>query len=93
MSSIQRNAWLFTRGSDSIRLLREERPDGCLLAVCGPGTEVLTYAFTNVTECMKRQAEIEQNILAEGYQFGQRSSERRSTPRTERAPDHRRAAS
>lgn len=93
MSSIQGDAWLFTRGSDSIRLFREERSGGCRLVVHGPATEVVTHVFADVTECMKRQAEIEQTLLAEGYQFAQLSSDRRTERRRERLPDHHRAAS
>lgn len=94
MSSIQREAaWLFTRGSDSVRLVREEKSGGCVLVVYGPAAEIVTHAFTSVAECMKRQAEIEQRLLAEGYQFVQPASDRRSEPDKERVPDHRRAAS
>jgi len=93
VSNIQRDAWLFTRGSDSVRLVREEDSKGCRLLLYGPGTEVVPHAFADVTECMKRQAEIEQNLLAEGYQFAQPASDRRSTSRTERGPDYRQAAS
>jgi hypothetical protein len=44
----------------------------------GPGTEIVTHEFADVTACMKRQAELEQHFLAEGYQLEQSSSERRS---------------
>jgi hypothetical protein len=93
MSSSQGDAWLFTRGADSVRLLREERSDSCVLVVHGPAAEVVTYAFANVAECMKRQPAIEQQLLAEGYQLAQPASDRRSEPRMERVPDHHRAAS
>jgi hypothetical protein len=83
----------FTRGSDSVRLVRGDGSEGLPLRLYGPGTEVVTHEFADVTKCMKRQAEIEQNLLAEGYQFAQPASDRRSAPRTERGPDHRRAAS
>jgi hypothetical protein len=92
MSRIQRGAWLFTRGSDSVRLVREENSKGCHLLLYGPGTDVVTHGFADVTECIKRQAEIEHNLLAEGYQFTHPTSDRRSE-RTERVPDHRWAAS
>jgi hypothetical protein len=39
---------------------------------------------------MKRQAEIEQNLLAEGYQVAQSSSDRRSDHSTWHGLDHRR---
>src|SRR5437016_2313656 len=56
--------WRYTRGSQSVRLVRHGTADGCeRLVVYGPGTEVSTYQFANVAECMKRQAEIENNLL------------------------------
>ena len=84
--------WLFRRGSQSIRLVREEKPDCCLLFLYGPGTEVVTHEFADLFECMKRQAEIEQMLLAAGYQLAQPSSNRRSEDDIWRGPDHRRAA-
>ena len=71
-------SWLFTRGSQSVRLVREENSKGCRLFLYGPGTEVVTHEFADVTECVKRQAEIEQNLLATGYHLVQRSADRRS---------------
>jgi hypothetical protein len=76
-----------------VRLVREENSKGCLrLFVYGPGTDVATYEFADVTECMKRQAEIEQNLLAAGYQFVQPSSDRRNEDGIWRGLDHRREA-
>jgi hypothetical protein len=73
--------------------VREEDSKGCRLFLYGPGTEVVTHEFADVTECMKRQAEIEQNLLASGYQLVQASSDRRKEDRTSRGADHRRVAS
>ena len=89
MTDIPRETWLFTRGSDSVRLVREETAHGCLLFVYGPGTKTTTHAFANVPDCMKRQAEIEQNLLGEGYQFGGTPSDRRSSPGQRSGADHR----
>ena len=89
MTEIPRETWLFTRGADSVRLVREERPHGCLLFVYGPGTKTTTYGFANVPDCMKRQAEIEQKLLGEGYQFAGSASERRSSPGQSSGADHR----
>jgi hypothetical protein len=60
------------------------------LFLYGPGTEVVTHEFTDVTECMKRQAEIERSLMAEGYQVAQSPSDRRSEHGTWYGPDHRR---
>jgi hypothetical protein len=85
MTEIPESRWLFTRGSQRIRLVRQEHPKGCRLCLYGPGTESLVYDFGDLTECMKRQAEIEQSLLAEGYQMASRSSDRRSEPGLEHA--------
>jgi hypothetical protein len=61
--------WVFTRGSQSIRLVRQEHSTGCRLLLYGPGTESAIYDFGDLTACMKRQAEIEQTLLAEAYQM------------------------
>jgi hypothetical protein len=75
---LQETDWLFTRGSQSVRLVREENSKGCRLFLYGPGTEVVTHEFTDVTACMKRQAEIERSLMAEGYQVAQSPCDRRS---------------
>jgi len=93
MSVIPEESWLFTRGPQSVRLLRVEHANGCTLIVKGPETETMTHQFAHVAECMKRQAEIEQNLLASGFQLAQTSSDRRKLDRMWRGADHRRAAS
>lgn len=85
--------WLFTRGTDSVHLVREENSTRCRLSVFGPGTEVVTHEFADVVECMKRQAEIELNLLAAGYQIAQSPSDRRNEHETWAGPDPRRMAS
>jgi hypothetical protein len=81
MTGIPPECWLFTRGTQSVRLVREEDSAGCKLFLYGPDTEVVTCEFADVTACMKRQAEIEQTLLAEGYQLAQPSSDRRTERR------------
>lgn len=76
-----------------MRLVRDENTEGCRLFLYGPGTEVVTHAFTGVTECMQRQAKIEQTLLAAGYQLVQPSSDRRRDHGISQGPDHRRLAS
>jgi hypothetical protein len=66
MSGSPPYSWLFTRGSDSVRLVREESSNGCLLSVYGPATDAVTHTFANVAECITRQAEVEQRLLAQG---------------------------
>lgn len=85
--------WLYTRGAQSVLLVREEHSNGCRLVVHGPGTDIAIHAFLNIAGCMKHQAEIEMNLQASGYQLTTTSSDRRRARRTGRGPDHRRAAS
>jgi hypothetical protein len=72
--------------------VREENSKSCRLFLYGPGTEVVTHEFADVTKCMQRQAEIEQSLLAEGYQLAQLPSDRRGENGTWHGPEHRRAA-
>ena len=81
MTGFPPERWLFTRGPQSVRVVREEDSKVCKLFLYGPDTEVVIHEFADITECMKRQAEIEQTLLAEGYQLAQASSERRSERR------------
>ena len=75
-----------------MRLVREEHAQGCHLVVHGPDSEMAVYAFGNVAECMKRQAEIERGLQAAGYQLDTTSSNRRRTRAIWHGADHRRAA-
>jgi hypothetical protein len=90
MTGIPEAGWLFTRGSESVRFVREENSKGCRLFLYGPGSEVVAHEFADVTECMKRQAEIERNLVATGYQLAQPASDRRGDHGTWEGPDHRR---
>jgi hypothetical protein len=93
MREISESGWLYTRGTQSVRLVREENSKGCVLSVHGPGTDVVTYEFADVTECMKRQAEIERSLLTAGYRLAESSSDRRSDREGWNGPGHRQAAS
>jgi hypothetical protein len=93
MTGVRESGWLYTRGMQSVRLVREETSSGCHLFVYGPGTDVVTHEFANVAECMKGQAEIEQGLLTSGYQLAQLASDRRSETRTWQGSNQRRAAS
>lgn len=83
------SCWLYTRGSESVRLVREENSKECRLSMYGPGTEVVAYVFADVTECMKQQSDIEQHLQAAGYQLAQSSSDRRHTHRAWLRSGHR----
>lgn len=88
------SAWLFTRGSQSVRLVRNEQSGGRVhLLVYGPAETESSYEFGDIAECMKRQTDIEQTLLAEGYQLAARAAERRGTRRVWFGPDRRRSTS
>ena len=90
MTGIPESRWLFMRGAQSVRLVREQDSTRWRLSVFGPGTEVAVREFDNLAECMKRQAEVEQSLLAEGYQVA--PSDRRSDHGTLHGSDQRRTA-
>ena len=81
------------RGAQSVRLVREQDSTRWRLSVFGPGTEVAVREFDDLAECMRRQAEVEQRLLAEGYQIAPASSDRRSDHGTLHGSDQRRTAS
>ena len=94
MTQLRSEGWLFTRGPQSVRLVREDNSNGSIrLVVYGPGRDVVTHDFRDVGECRKQQAEIEHQLLAAGYQLAQSPSERRTEHETWTGPDHRRATS
>ena len=89
MSEPHQQAWLYTRGSESIRLVRKEDATACRLFLFGPGRERVSHEFADLTQCMHRQAEIERNLLAAGYQLSQpQATERRGKNSTWSGADH-----
>jgi hypothetical protein len=93
MTGFPESRWLFTRGEESVRLVREEDSTRWRLSVFGPGAEVAIREFGDLAECMKRQAEFEQCLLAEGYQVAQHvPSDRRHEHGTWHGFDQRRTA-
>ena len=84
--------WLFTRGVQSVRLVREEDATRWRLSVLGPGTEVVIQEFASMGECMSRQGDVEQRLLAEGFQIERAPSERRRDHGMWHGADPRRAA-
>ena len=73
-------AWLFTRGSQSVRIIRITRPDGAQqLLVSGPGSESSVREAEDPIFCVRYQAELERQLVSEGYQLANFvSAERRS---------------
>ena len=56
-----RETWLFTRGAQSVRIVRASGTDTrMLLHVQGPDVEANTHTFEDVIVCMRYQADFEQ---------------------------------
>jgi hypothetical protein len=63
-------AWLFTRGSQSVRIVRITRPDGAQqLLVSGPGAESSVHDAEDPIFCVRYQADLERRLVSEGYQL------------------------
>ncbi len=72
------HAWLFTRGHESVRIVRDEQPGGFVrLTTYGQGKDVSVSQYADVTECVKGQAAIEQALVREGFRLQRGSAERR----------------
>jgi hypothetical protein len=87
MTGLVETIWLFVRGGDSVRVIRAATPEGkARLLIYGPGNTHATHEFEDVIACTTREAEIERDLVADGFtleQFTDRRSgmERRGTPR------------
>jgi hypothetical protein len=68
-------AWLFLRGEDSIRIVRD--PGTYVLRVEGPGYEREVHAFKDEPELAEFQRNYEARLTSEGWMLGA-SQERRS---------------
>jgi hypothetical protein len=68
MIGLIRTAMLFTRGMESVRLLRTTRADGpARLLVDGPGHAQAAHVLDNVLDCLWQQTDIEHSLVAEGF--------------------------
>jgi hypothetical protein len=86
-------AWLFLRGAESVRIVRDAA--AFVLRVEGPGYEREVHAFKDEAELGDFQRAYEARLLADGWVLGA-SQERRSgrDRRTNsRGPDRRRGGS
>lgn len=86
-------AWLFTRGHQSVRIVRAATRSGVMrLAVLGPGDETDTREFSDAVACASYQAELERRLVSQGYSLEQFTSDRRALagPGRLRPPDRRR---
>jgi hypothetical protein len=87
MTGLVETIWLFVRGEESVRVIRAATPEGrARLLVYGPGNVQATHEFEDGVTCTHREAEMERELVAEGFtleQFTDRRSglDRRSVTR------------
>jgi hypothetical protein len=78
-------ASLFTRGPQSVRLVRLGRPEGPVrLMVLGPGTSSSIYESPDAIDCVNYQSQIESALVGEGYQLASFASAERRAGRERR---------
>jgi hypothetical protein len=86
-------AWLFTRASESVRIIRAVARDGIVhLLVQGPGPASDARQFGDVLACMNYQADLERRLVAAGFSLERFTSDRRMgrAKRPVGAPERRR---
>jgi hypothetical protein len=71
-------AWLFTRGTQSVRIVRAAGSGVVHLLVQGPGEATDSREFADVLACMTYQADLERQLVSEGYALERFTSDRRS---------------
>jgi hypothetical protein len=73
-------AWLFTRGAESVRMVRVTHPDRpTRLLVNGPGDEAMVHLVHEPMDVARLQSELERRLVSKGYHLAQfHSGERRS---------------
>ena len=73
-----RDAWLFTRGMQSVRIVRATAPNRMFLQVFGPEAWADAKVFDDVICCMRYQADVERHLVADGFSLERYVSERRT---------------
>jgi hypothetical protein len=87
MTGLVETIWLFIRDAESVRVIRAATPEGrARLLVFGPGNTQATHEFQDGVTCTHMEAELERQLVADGYtleQFTDRRGglDRRSVPR------------
>ena len=77
-------AWLFTKGSQSVRIIRAATLKGEIhLHIHGPGPARESHTFRDVIDCMQYQADYERRIVAKGFALERFTSDRRAVERRE----------
>ena len=88
LASVQ-TAWLFTRDTDSVRIVRAAAEGVMHLIVQGPGENTERREFPDVVSCVNYQADLERRLVAEGYSL-ERFSDRRDGSGAHRGRERRR---
>ena len=86
-------AWLFTRGQESVRIIRTASRAGVThLLIQGPGESCDRHEFADVVSCMNFQADLERRLVSAGYALEHFTSDRRSgdAAQRHRGPERRR---
>ena len=85
-------AWLFLRGGESIRIVRD--PSAFVLRIEGPGYEREVHAFKDEAAVGEFQRNYEARLQAEGWVLGASQERRSGRDRrgSSRGPDRRRDA-
>ncbi len=79
MLATVQTAWLFTRGLESVRIIRAASPAGVThLLVQGPGETSERHEFADIVVCMNFQADLERRLVCAGYTLEHFTSDRRS---------------
>jgi hypothetical protein len=93
MIGLVQTAWLFTRGSQSVRIIRVGRLGSQRLLVNGPGSEATVHETEDSIDCARYQADIERRLVVQGYHLASFISAERRAGRDRRGalrgPDRR----
>jgi len=78
-------AWLFTRGLESVRIIRAASRAGVThLLVQGPGETCERHEFADIVACMNFQADLERRLVSAGYTLEHFTSDRRALDAAQR---------
>ena len=78
--------WLFTRGAESVRIVRTASGDRVRLEVHGPGGAASSQVFDDAAACVQHHSDLERRLLAQGFALEQFTADRRTTDDPARIP-------
>ena len=72
MTGLVETIWLFIRNGESVRVIRAATPEGrARLLIYGPGNTQATHEFADGIACTQREAEIERELVSDGFTLEQ----------------------